>query len=72
MIASILYAAPDAETYLAAVRHGLADSAAQWGASAWNNLLLVRILSSSPQRVRSAIVPLLAALRGCAAPRVWN
>jgi urease accessory protein len=72
MIACMLYAAPDAETHLAIARHALAGSTAQWGASAWKGLLLVRILSPSPERVRSAIVRLLAAVRGCDAPRVWK
>jgi len=72
MIACLLYVAQDAESHLESARSALAGATAQWGASAWNGLLLIRILSPSPERVRSAMVPLLAALRGCDAPRVWK
>jgi urease accessory protein len=72
MIACMLYAAQDAESYLAATRSALASSTAQWGASAWNGVLLVRILSPSPDRVRSAMIDVLKVLRGCDAPRVWT
>jgi urease accessory protein len=72
MIACVLYVASDAESSLEVARRCLADCTAEWGASAWNGQLLVRLLSPSPERVRSAIVTLLAALRGCEAPRVWQ
>jgi urease accessory protein len=72
MMASVLHVTPNAENNLAAVRQSLAASAAEWGASAWNGLLLVRILSPMPEAVRAAIVTVLAALGSCVAPRVWQ
>jgi urease accessory protein len=72
MVACALYVAADAQAHLATARRSLAASTAEWGASAWNGLLIARILSPSPEKVRSAIVHFLAALRGCDAPRVWQ
>lgn len=70
--ATLLLIAPDAEARLPAVRAVLAAVPCPGGASAWNGLLLVRLLSPSPADMRAAIITLLAALRGRAAPRVWQ
>ncbi len=69
---TLLFVAPEAESRLAAVRDALAHTACPSGASAWNGLLTVRLLSRSPEQVRAAIVGILVALRGRAAPRVWQ
>ena len=71
-IATLLYAAPDAEARLDAVRAVLADGPAEAAASAWNGFLSVRACSPSPERVRAAIVGILETLRGRPAPRVWQ
>ena len=70
--ATLLLVAPDAEARLASVREALAAAPCPGGASAWNGLLLARLLSPSPALLRAAIIGLLAALRGRAAPRVWQ
>lgn len=70
--ATLLLVAPDAEARLAAVREVLATAPCPGGASAWNGLLLARLLSPSPAPMRAAIMQVLAALRGRAAPRVWQ
>lgn len=71
-LATVVLVAPDAEDRLEAVRAALADAPAEAGASAWNGLLAVRALSPSPDRLRATILPLLQALRGRVAPRVWQ
>lgn len=71
-VATLLLVSPDAETRLDAVRAALATVDCLGGASAWDGLLTVRLLAPSPGRVRAAIVALLHALRGRAAPRVWQ
>lgn len=70
--ATLLLVAPDAEARLPAAREALAAAPCPGGASAWNGLLLARLLSPSPALVRAAIISLLAGLRGRAAPRVWQ
>ena len=71
-LATLLLVCPEAESRLPLVREVLGPMGALAGASAWNGLISVRLLSASPERVRAAIVLLLAALRGRAAPRVWQ
>lgn len=71
-VATLLHVAPDAESALGAVRAALAPGHCQAGASAWNNMLLVRAVSPSPQRLRAVIVTVLRALRGRDVPRVWQ
>ncbi len=70
-VATLLLVSPEAEGRCDRIRAALApfDGAA---ASAWNGLLVVRLLSPSPATVRAAMVAALAALRGRAAPRVWQ
>lgn len=70
--ALLLHVAPDAEAHLDPVRECLSGAACQHGASAWDGMLAVRLLSPSPAAVRTAIVPLLHLLRGRPAPRVWQ
>lgn len=69
-LATILLAAPNAAFYLDAVRAALIDTEA--GASAWNGLLLVRILAQTGSALRSIVLRVLAVLRGGQPmPRVW-
>ena len=70
-LALLTHVAPDAETRLDAVRTALADAEA--GVSAWNGLLVARILASDNTKLRHAIVSALAVLRGTRTlPRVWT
>lgn len=70
--ALFVHIAPDAEARLEPVRQALSGVACEWGASAFNGMLVLRLLSPSPEKMRSAIVRLLQDFRGRDAPRVWQ
>ena len=70
--AVFLHVAPDAEARIEEIRQALADAPCDWGASAWNGMAVVRLLSPSPEHLRAAIVMLLLAVRGREWPRVWQ
>jgi urease accessory protein len=71
-LATILHASQDAETRLDTLREALAPCDAEWGASAWNGLLVARILATDGARLRRAVVAGIQALRGTRPlPRVW-
>jgi urease accessory protein len=74
MAATILHVAPDAEQKLEGVRMGIesAPDAVECGASAWNGMLIVRMLAAEPARGRGALARVLGELRGRAMPRVWQ
>jgi urease accessory protein len=70
-VATLVHVAPDAEAQLDAVRTALAD-AAGFGVSAWNGMLIARILAPDGASARRAIVAVLSVLRdGRPLPRVW-
>jgi urease accessory protein len=77
-IASILIAAPDAQARLDKIRAALDEACAQGdepldaGATAFDGVVLARLASPSPTRLRAAVVAVMMALRGRAAPRVWS
>ena len=70
----ILFIASEAEAELDALRTVLAafSNRVEYGASARNGVLVVRLLSASPEASRAAILAGLAQLRDRAAPRVWQ
>ena len=69
-LATILLAGKDAEQRIDAVRGVLGGVEA--GASAWNGMLLVRILAANGAALRRVVTAVLAVLRdGRALPRVW-
>ncbi len=71
-LATIVHAAPDAETRLDGLRAALAPCDAEWGASAWDGLLVARILAPSGMALRAAVIAGIQALRGGRPlPRVW-
>ncbi len=74
-VATLIYAAPDAADRLDALRTALDEGRGEFesGASAWNNLLVARIVASDGACARAAIVAGLAVLRdGRPLPRVWS
>lgn len=77
-IASILIAAPEAQARLDQIRgaldeaRGLGGEALDAGATAFDGLTLARLASPSPTRLRAALVAVMIAARGRAAPRVWS
>ena len=70
VIATLVLVAPDAESRLGGLRSALLGS--ESGASAWNGLLLARILAADAAGLRRLVVAGLASLRdGRELPRVW-
>ncbi len=68
--ATLIYAAPDAPIRLDALRAAL--GAADAAASAWNGMLVARILGADSASVRATVIAVLAALRDDRPlPRVW-
>ncbi|MDR3372438.1 MAG: urease accessory protein UreD [Ancalomicrobiaceae bacterium] len=70
-LSTILLVAPDAEARLADMRAALADIGSEAGASAWNGLMIARIVSRSPRDLRRDLVSLLERFRGRLLPRPW-
>jgi urease accessory protein len=77
-IATILISAPDPQAQLKKLRVALEeaqqgdDAPLEGGATAFEGLALARMMSPSPARLRAALVAVMMALRGRAAPRVWS
>lgn len=69
--ATLLFAAPDAEERLSAVRDALEATPVEGGASAWNGILVARLVATSGQLLRAAVISLVHSLRGVPMPRVW-
>lgn len=60
------------EARLPALRNALAPHDCEAGASAWNGLLIARLLARDGQRLRQALLAALAVLRdGALPPRMW-
>jgi urease accessory protein len=69
-VATLVYVAPDAEARLDSVRAAL--TAPDCGASAWNGMLIVRILAPDGASSRRCVLAALSVLRdGRPLPRVW-
>ncbi len=67
VVATLIYAAPDAATRLDAVR-----AAGDFASSAWNGILLTRFLGPDGAAVRRDVMTVLDVLRdGRPVPRVW-
>ena len=68
-LATLVHVAPEAESRLDAVRAVLPDEA---GASAWEGMLIVRLLAVTGAALRASVVAVLDVLRGGRPlPRVW-
>lgn len=69
-MAQVLYAAPDAEAHLAAIRHLLP---ATGGASMINDTLLVlRLLAPTGFALRRSLIPVIERLSRAPLPKVWT
>jgi urease accessory protein len=69
-VATLVYVAPDAEARLDAVREALTMQ--DCGASAWNGMLIARILAPAGEPVRQSVMAALSVLRdGRPLPRAW-
>ena len=70
VVATLLLVAPDAEAMLEPVRDAVSGS--ESGVSAWNGMLVARILGTDSAAVRRTVVAALAVLRESRPlPRVW-
>ena len=69
-VATLVYVASNAEAQLDAVRAVVADE--NFGASAWNGMLIARILADTGAALRASVIAALRVLRGeRPLPRVW-
>lgn len=70
--ATLVHVAPEAERRVDAVRAALCGLSAESGVSAWNGMLVARLLTSGAASLREAVTAALGRLRGGRAlPRVW-
>ena len=71
-MATLVLVAPDAARQLDAVRAALEPTPAQAGASAWDGMLVVRLLARDGADLRVAVIAALSSLRdGRTLPRTW-
>jgi urease accessory protein len=71
-VANLVHVAPDAEQRVDSVRAALAGLPAESGVSAWNGMLVARLLATDTKPLRQAVTVALGALRGGRnLPRVW-
>ena len=70
--ATIVLVAPDAEARLDAAREALSDGLGEGGASAWNGMLVARLIAPAGDVLRLDLVRLIEKLRGAPMPRVWH
>jgi urease accessory protein len=71
-LATILHVAPNADQRIEEARDLLAGASSECGASAWNRMLVVRLLSRDAQGLRADLVRFLAGFRHAAMPRSWG
>ena len=69
-VATLLLVAPDAEARIDTARAALAG--VEGGASAWNGMLVARLIAATGQDLRAGLMRLIEALSGRPLPRVWH
>ena len=70
-IATLVLIAPDAEAKLDAARQALASCAGEGGVSAWNGMLVARLIAPAGQALRAGLMRVIETLRERQLPRVW-
>jgi len=71
-VATLLHVAPDAEAFLTPVRDALEENGVETGVSAWNGMLVARMLAPDSAMLRHAVAVALNVIRAPRAlPRVW-
>jgi len=70
--ATLVLVAPDAEARLDIARATLEGAEGEAGASAWNGMLVARLIAPTGQALRHDLVRLIETLRGAPMPRVWH
>lgn len=71
-LASILLIEPEASRHLKNLREATNDLAMNIGFSAWNDMLLCRMMSQSAKQLRNTVAVIYQILRGREMPRVWT
>lgn len=72
-VASIVAVRPGIEAMLEPVREACAEGPAEAGASAWDGMLVVRLVARDAWTLRLAAIPMLSLLRGGRPlPRTWQ
>lgn len=71
-VASLLYIAEDAAAQASDIRNAMADMPDPWGVSAWNGLLLFRLVAPGGEALRRALAKTLGVLRRDGLPHMWN
>ena len=71
-LATIVLVAPKAESAIDRARAALIESAGETGVSAWNGMLVARLIAGDGQALRADVIRLIETLRGRPMPRVWN
>lgn len=71
-LATLVLVAPDAETQLDAAREALGSAAGEAGVSAWNGMLVARLIAPTGQVLRADLIRLVETLRGMPMLRVWS
>jgi urease accessory protein len=73
-LATIVAAAPNIEARLPDLRAALeaASEGVEAGASALDGLVVARLISASPSRLRAALIASIAAISGRKPPRLWQ
>jgi len=72
IIATVLYAAPQAEDQRELVRKAIAAASSRIAVSAWNGLLCIRCLGNDLEAVRQDVSIAVSILRRQPMPRVWG
>lgn len=70
--ATLVMVSPDAEAMLDTARAALEGRQGEAGASAWNGMLVARLIAATGQALRADLIRLIAALRRAPMPRVWQ
>ncbi len=73
-VATLLAAAPDIEARLPSLRAALDvhGGEVEAGASAFDGLIVSRLVSASPSRLREAAIAAILAMSGRQPPRLWR
>ncbi len=71
-LATVVLVAPEAESAIDRARAALLDSAGEAGVSAWNGMLVARLVATNGQALRTDVTRLIETLSGRPMPRVWN
>lgn len=71
-LATVVLVAPQAEGKVDAAREALGSTTGEAGVSAWNGMLVARLIAPAGQALRAGVIRLIEALRGRPMPRVWS